>query len=131
MSRRILLFLALLGFAAPLPAAAPAPSPALAEAPREEEPRIHWSAYASAISGLGAAIFSNPWVFVGLAFGSNSIAILGPIFFLLALGFGIYSVLKIARNPERFRGKGLAWAGLAGIGFSLLLWGVLLAASAI
>jgi hypothetical protein len=51
--------------------------------------------------------------------------VLGLIMFILAIVFGALSFSKITRSPDRFKGKGLALAGLilgiAGVGILLLV----------
>lgn len=71
--------------------------------------RVDGYAIASIILGLLGLIFW--WVF----FIGIPLAILGTI-------FGGVSLSRIRRNPEKYRGRGLAWTGLIGGILTLSFW---------
>lgn len=74
------------------------------------------------VTGAVAVIMGNPWVFVSMAASGLNIAILAPICFVLALIFGIIAVVRMKKDPGRFRAEKLAWGGLILPGATLVLW---------
>jgi hypothetical protein len=72
------------------------------------------------LSGLGLAS-----MILGIFSAAFGIFGYGLLTGILAVIFGSISLYKIIRNPDKFKGKGMAWAGLicgiVGIGLSIFL----------
>ena len=77
--------------------------------------RPHGLAVAAMSLGLGG-------VLIALLLSGLAGAILG----IGAIVLGAISLGKIRRNPEQFRGRGMAWIGIAGGALAILLVGLLL-----
>jgi hypothetical protein len=74
------------------------------------------------VTGAVAVIMGNPWIFVSMAASGLNIAILAPICFVLALIFGIVAVVRMKKDPGRFKAEKLAWWGLILPGVTVTLW---------